>query len=131
MPLFRKTWLACGWLGIVLIIYLSLTPHPPQPMEFESSDKLEHILAYGLVMLWFCQIYKERQAAITGIGLIALGIQMEILQGMTDYRSLEYADMLADSIGVVLAWILAHTALGRTYQNIEIAYRNNQLNQIS
>ena len=127
MQKFRNAWRALGWLGIAIIVYLSLVPSPPEPVHFENADKLEHALAYGLVMLWFCQLYTQRKRLVTGVLLVAMGIAMEFLQRMTDYRSFEYADMLADGTGVLLAWGLAHTPLGRVYYQLEI-YLNRQLN---
>lgn len=115
----RKIWIGFGWAGVFIIVILSLMPSPPQPVHFEYADKLEHALAYGLVMLWFCQVYKLGKGLMVGLLLFALGVALEYMQGMTDYRSFEYADMLADATGLILAWGLAHTPLGSIYQCIE------------
>jgi VanZ family protein len=116
MQKFRRIWLVLGCIWISAIIYLSLTSSPPAPLSFNNVDKIEHTLAYGSVMLWFCQICQRRmQQLALGITFIALGITLEILQGMTGYRSFEYADMLANSTGVILSGFLAQTPLGRFY----------------
>lgn len=78
-------------------------------------------------MLWFCQIYTQGKRLVIGVLLLAMGIAIEFLQGMTDYRSFEYADMLADAIGISLAWGLANTVLGSVYYRFEI-YLNKNLN---
>jgi hypothetical protein len=44
---------------------------------------------------------------------VSLGVCIEILQGMGGYRYFEYADMLANSGGVLMGWGLAHTRMGR------------------
>lgn len=116
----RGIWLALGWLWVATIVWLSLTPNPPEPVRFWNADKLEHALAYGLLMLWFSQVYVRRMRRIfTAILLVAMGITMEFLQGMTGYRSFEYADMLANSAGVLLGWVWARTALGRIGHALE------------
>ena len=103
------------------IIYLSLIPHPPQPVNFQYSDYLEHALAYALLMLWFCQIYQKQAHRIRlALCLIALGVSMEFLQRMTGYRYFEYMDMLANSAGVLLGWALAKSGLGRVGAMLEI-----------
>lgn len=119
---YRSVWLAGGWLLVSLIVYLSLTPHPPEPMSFPNADKLEHGFAYASLSLWFCQIYlTSRQRAVVVIALIAMGVVIEFLQGWSGYRFFEYADMLANSTGVVLGYLLARTALGRVFVLIEKA----------
>lgn len=116
----RSVWLGTGWLWIVLVCYLSLMPHPPEPVSFEGADKLEHLLAYAGLMLWFCQVYVTRTARSSVlVGLVALGVCIEWLQGMSGYRYFEYADMLANSGGVLLGWGLAHTRLGRVILVLE------------
>ena len=112
----RVTWLALGWLWILSIFYLSLMPHPPEPVHFWNADKLEHALAYSLLMLWFCQIYTLlRPRRFVALLLIAMGIAIEYLQGETGYRMFDYGDMLANATGVMVGWAWARTALGRVY----------------
>ncbi len=121
MATFRLTWLTLGGAWATIIIYLSLIPHPPQPVNFQYSDYLEHALAYGLLMLWFCQIYQKQAHRIRlALCLIALGVSMEFLQRMTGYRYFEYMDMLANSAGVLLGWALAKSGLGRVGAMLEI-----------
>ncbi|MBU1215483.1 MAG: VanZ family protein [Gammaproteobacteria bacterium] len=116
----RKVWLGFGWLWVVLVCYLSLMPYPPQPVTFDGVDKLEHLLAYVCLMLWFCQVYVARAARIRLlIGLVALGVAIEFLQGMGGYRYFEYSDMLANSGGVLIGWGLAHTRMGRVILLLE------------
>ena len=87
---YRAWWLALGWLLVTLVIYLSLMPQPPQPLNFDNGDKLEHASAYGLQMAWFCQIYWSRgQRVRIAVALICMGVTLEILQGMTGYRTFD------------------------------------------
>ncbi|MEQ1527307.1 MAG: VanZ family protein [Gallionella sp.] len=117
---YRSVWLVGGWLLVSLIFYLSLTPHPPEPMSFPYADKLEHGFAYASLSLWFCQIYlSSRQRGVVISALIAMGVVIEFLQGWGGFRYFEYADMLANSTGVVLGYLLARTALGRVFVLIE------------
>lgn len=119
---YRSVWLAGGWLLVSLIVYLSLTPHPPEPLSFPNADKLEHGFAYALLSLWFCQIYQQlRQRVVVIVALIGLGVVMEIMQGWSGYRYFEYADMLANSLGALCGMLLARTPLGRVFFMIEKA----------
>ena len=114
MLIHRRLWLTVGWLLVVLVVYLSLTPHPPAPMSFDNADKLEHALAYGALALWFCQIYcSVKSRVLLALALTGLGIGLEYVQGWTGYRTFDVLDMLADGAGVSLGWLLALTPLGR------------------
>ena len=116
----RKIWLTLGGLWVVAVFYLSLMPIPPQPFVFDGVDKLQHALAYALLMLWFCQVYVARKPRISLLlSLVAMGISIEILQGMSGYRYFEYADMLANSTGVLIGWGLARTRMGRVFTMLD------------
>ena len=116
----RSIWLVLGWLWVLIIFYLSLMPHPPEPVHFWNADKLEHALAYSLLMLWFCQVYTLlRPRRLVAALLITMGILIEYLQGETGYRNFDYADMIANAAGVMVGWAWARTLLGRVYAYIE------------
>jgi VanZ family protein len=117
---YHNVWLTVAVLLIMLVVYLSLAPNPPNPLTFENSDKLEHGLAYAMLSFWFCQIYRSagsRAAVIAG--LIGMGVALEYVQGWSGYRSYDVQDMQANSIGVLAGWLLACTALGRLLAHIE------------
>lgn len=122
---YRRAWLAGGWLLVGMVAYLSLIPHPPElPLPFSYADKLEHGFGYASLSLWFCQIYLHgRQRAVVTVALIAFGIMLEFLQGLSGYRMFEVADMLANSLGVLLGFLLARTTWGRIFVLFETALR--------
>ncbi|MFA5371472.1 MAG: VanZ family protein [Sideroxydans sp.] len=116
----RDIWLALGWLWIAVVCYLSLMPHPPQPINFDGIDKLEHVLAYISLMLWFCQAYVEKLSRIwLMLSLMAMGAGIEILQGMSGFRYFEWSDLLANITGVLIGWRLARTFMGRVLMKLE------------
>jgi VanZ family protein len=103
----RAAAIACGWAYAAAIVFLSLTPSPPDP-GFDYGDKVAHLLAYGLLMLWFCFLYRYRYTRLAyAIGWVAMGVALEFAQGATAYRSFEVTDMAANSLGVLLGWGLA------------------------
>lgn len=120
---FHRTWLALGGLWIALVIILSLMPNPPDPLGFEQSDKLSHLLAYGGLMLWFCQLYAGKaQRWVLAFALVTLGVGLEFLQSLTPDRLYEVLDMLANTSGVLLGWLLAATPLAQGLRVIEARY---------
>ena len=124
MCTFRHAWLALGTFWVAVVVYLSLIPSLPHPLDFSYLDKVEHALAYGFLMLWFSHAYPKIQQRIVVAGLlIILGVVIEYLQRMTGYREFSYADMLANGLGVVIGWVLAYTALGRIGAWLEAEFR--------
>jgi hypothetical protein len=104
----RKAWLAVGWFGVGLVIYLSLTPTPPEVDLGAYTDKWEHMTVYALLMWWFCQLQPSVSARTAiGLGLVGLGISLEFAQRMTGIRMFEISDMVAGALGVALGWLLA------------------------
>ena len=103
----RPLWLALGWLLVLLVIYLSLTP-APITLPIREGDKLSHVLAYFVLMSWFANLYAGLSVrARFASGFIALGVVLEFVQLWTGYRSFEVADMTAGALGVAAGWITA------------------------
>ena len=78
------------------------------------SDKIYHLIAYFLLMLsWLYAFFKrekfEENVKYIILGCIIFGIIIEILQGViTSYRTASYLDIVANTIGVLLAVVIFH-----------------------
>jgi len=99
----RRAGLAIGWAAVAVVVYLSLTPSPPDS-GIDGGDKLGHFLAYAGLTWWFGQFYSHRTRAAYALGFVAMGIALEFVQGALGYRSLEVADMAANTLGVAAGW---------------------------
>lgn len=106
-PVVRHAWWAVGWLGVAATIYLSLMHFPPT-LAIDGGDKLQHVAAYGVLMLWFAQltVLRRRRQGLAA-ALVALGIALEFAQLAVGYREFSWADMAADALGVAVGWVLA------------------------
>lgn len=103
----RMIGLGLGWGWAATIVWLSLTPSPPQ-VDVQYGDKLGHFGAYGMLMFWFTRLYLRRATRIAyAIGFVALGIALELVQGQLGYRTYEVFDMYANTLGVLLGWAAA------------------------
>jgi VanZ family protein len=102
----RPAWLVIAWLLIGVVIYLSVTPHPPE-IPVDEGDKYGHLLAYGTLMLWFGQLYERNMRWVAMLGLIALGVALEYVQRSTGYRTFDVWDMAADAAGVLIGLAFA------------------------
>ena len=78
------------------------------------SDKTYHLIAYFLLMLsWLYAFFKKEKfqeyVKYIILGCFIFGIIIEILQGIiTSYRTASYLDILANTIGVLLAVVIFH-----------------------
>ena len=83
-------------------------------MDFEQSDKVAHVLAYMILTLWFTNLYSQRFSQFQlGVAFLMMGVCLEFLQGISEYRTFAYTDMLANGLGILLALHLANkTPLG-------------------
>lgn len=118
---FAGLWLAVGYALVVLVIVLSLVSAPDNlELSFPYEDKVFHAFAYFTLMTWFSQIYHDRyRRNLAAIMFILLGVILEFLQSFEPSRTAEFADMVANTTGVVLGYLLALTAVRYALINIE------------
>lgn len=107
---FTLVWQTIGWLMVIVVVVLTLMPKPPTPPVL-IWDKSQHLVSYALLMFWFAQAFLGRIKWI--IFFVGLGIVLEYLQGWSGYRQFDYADMLANGLGVLAGLLLASTPLGQ------------------
>ena len=78
------------------------------------SDKTYHLIAYFLLMLSWLYVFCKKETFQKNVkyvilGCIIFGIIIEILQGIiTSYRTASYLDIVANTIGVLLAVLIFH-----------------------
>ncbi len=119
---FRPLWTFIGYGLVILVVVLSLSPSLPSPADFPWADKVFHVLAYAVLMLWFAQLHpKSRYRWLAG-GFIALGILMEVLQSQLATRSGEVWDVAANCLGTVLSWGLAFMGINTLLHQFEDWY---------
>ena len=97
---------AFAWCTFVLLTGLSLMPMP-ELVGKNINDLFLHFIAYGGVMWSFTQGYPETRTVKLMAGLMVWGVLLEVMQGLTSYRLFEWMDMVANSFGVVLGWVLS------------------------
>ena len=127
---YLKLWLFTGLLLVGAVIYFSLTPVPEQlQIEFQFADKIEHTLAYSILMLWFGQLTLMKTRLFSALLLILLGIALEFLQGMTAYRQFDIFDMGANTVGVLLGLYVSGCFFDKCFGNCFLKIEQ-QINKI-
>jgi len=102
----RSLWFLSGLLIVAVVIYLSLFIPPMEQEATSQIDKFNHFIAYGTLMLWFSQLYREKARYLIVWGLIVLGIAIEFIQPITG-REFSILDMIANTLGVLLGLFVA------------------------
>lgn len=94
------------------IAFLSLVKIPSDTIDISTSDKFLHGLAYFfLAIFWLIGLSKTKHNHVRIwsilISCLIYGIVIEVLQGaITTYRTASYLDILANSVGIAVAFIV-------------------------
>jgi VanZ family protein len=113
----RPLWFALAYAQLLLVAVLSLTP---AVANVGGSDKLGHFLAYAMLSIAFSVIIRQRLSLWRVLfGLIAFGILMEYLQGLTGYRYADPEDALANGIGVAFGLLFHFSPLRRVLLRLD------------
>ena len=96
---------------VIAFLSLSVAPKINLGLNIKSSDKILHTIAYfSLSSVWFFALrdkFKNRSfKTYLIISLIFYGIILEVLQGkLTSYRSADFYDAIANTLGIVIATV--------------------------
>lgn len=119
----RQLWLLIGWTLVFFVVYLSVAPVSVET-GVEQGDKLLHTFAYGVLMVWFANLYARLAWRRTfAAAFVAMGIALEFVQGWSGYRIFDVADVAANATGVAAGWALAPPRLPNFLRGIEKFFR--------
>lgn len=114
-------WVACGYVGVVSAVVLSLWPNGV-PLPVHVWDKIQHGAGYAVLTLWFTGLYPRERYLRIGLACFLLGAAIEVLQGVTQTRSMDARDLVANSVGIGAALALAYLAFGGWAIRVERAF---------
>ncbi|WP_347251168.1 hypothetical protein [Zoogloea sp.] len=114
LPLLRhlpQPLLKSAFIAAVLVVFaLTMMPLPEMTQVVSSQDKFEHAIAFLVLMLLGSGGWPGRIGRIA-VGLSAYGLFIEICQHtLTTNRFGDPWDWVADSVGVLLGWLLVRHA---------------------
>lgn len=91
-------------LWFLLIMIASVVPVPSPQTGFSASDKLAHVVMYGLTSVFVYKVYLQKttpaRALYLSVAISALyGATMEVIQFFLPYRSFSPGDITANTVG--------------------------------
>ena len=105
-----RLWYLLGGLLLLLVAVTSLMPVP----DIGVGDKTAHVVTYAILSGWFSLLAIDRAAlGYSALGLMGYGMVIELLQGLTGYRHAEWADLLANAVGIGAGLLLYPLAARR------------------
>jgi VanZ family protein len=112
----RQLWRLVLLTLLCVIAYLALSPAPPRQADL-GWDKLNHWAAFAALSFSACMGFTRtrRNAVLHLFFLLAYGGAIELAQTQIAGRSGEWADLLADTIGII-AGLLAATLVSRIFR---------------
>jgi len=140
LAIFRKlsesVWIAIAWTLIIFILLVIPQDTIPEEEMFDISDfdKIVHCVLFGFFLWFWANWYAAKKAPyqtgsqfIIGILLItvAYGIGMEYYQRYFTSRDFDSGDIIADTLGAIVAALLFWFA----YRKKISPYRNRGRNQ--
>jgi VanZ family protein len=97
-----------------IILWLALSPNPPNPGGLFDLDKVNHVAAFFVLSLLADYSYSREEALVSkGLALLSFGMLIEGLQYWVGYRYFEIGDLIADGAG-----ILAYTLLRKKIRDL-------------
>ncbi|MCO4754150.1 MAG: VanZ family protein [Bacteriovoracaceae bacterium] len=102
---FNKFWNFLGILGLALILIVSVISEVPHIDKLNFNDKLAHLSIYLIASFYITQLnFRAIKIIIT---LIAYGAFIEGLQYLNPNRMAEFADIIANTLGVLIGTYLS------------------------
>ena len=130
---YARRWQNTGIAILSLIFVAALMPaiwvwpdRQQFPTWFVDADKWLHALTFVFLAVWFAGQYRPRSYWRIGVGLIAFGALIEVCQRLVSYRTAEWLDIVADTLGVVVGLLIATAGLGGWSLRFERWYAQRQ-----
>jgi VanZ family protein len=79
---------------------------------FARNDKWVHGFTFLILSIWFTGLFHKKAYWQIGIGLLLFGLIIEGGQRMVIYRTAEWADVGANSAGIILGLVIGAAGLG-------------------
>jgi VanZ family protein len=92
----------------------------------DNSDKFLHAATFSVLAVWFAGQYRRPSYWRIAAGLMLFGCLIEISQLMVSYRMADWADIAANTVGIIIGLTVAIAGLGGWSLRVEDWYSARQ-----
>ena len=113
-----------GWrtVGVVLLLFVLAAAVAPAVWLwpdrvrivswFGGIDKWAHAVTFAVLAIWFSGQYRRSSYWRIAVGLLVFGMLIELCQRMISYRSAEWFDVAANTVGIAVGLAIAAIGVG-------------------
>ncbi len=136
LPLRRVgLWRALSFVILLLVLIAALLPalwffdsRIGALSWFQNADKWMHALTFIALSIWFAGLYEKRSWWLIAIGLMLFGFVVEFCQLQVGYRTADWMDIGANTVGIIIGLVVAMAGLGGWALRFESWYSRRQQN---
>lgn len=109
-------------LSVVLMVFVLVAAVSPAFWFFDSKanalswfqnvDKWLHAITFITLSVWFAGLFTKRSYWLIAAGLMIFGFLVEFLQLQISYRTADWFDIGANTVGIVIGLTVALAGLG-------------------
>ena len=112
-------WRGLSVLILILVLLMALSPamwlfddRASALAWFENVDKWLHAITFIVLSLWFTGLVEKRRWWLVAVGLMLFGFMVEGGQLLVSYRTADWLDIGANTIGIIVGLAVAAAGLG-------------------
>lgn len=95
---------------------------------FQNADKWLHAFTFIVLSIWFTGLYEKHSWWRIAIGLMLFGFIVEFCQLQVSYRTADWIDIGANTVGIIVGLTVATLGLGGWALRIEDWYSRRHQN---
>lgn len=115
-----RLWLRLWLMLLGLTLLVCLLPLPSVPVPLSHFDKLEHALGYAVLSAYAAMLFaRGRGVGLAVLGLGLFGGAIELLQGVTPWRSADPLDAVFNTLGAALGALIWFTPAAAALQWVD------------
>lgn len=92
----------------------------------QGIDKWVHAATFFVLTIWFAGQYRRRSYWRIALGLMAFGLVIEFCQRMIAYRTADWFDVGANTVGIVAGLLVAFAGAGGWCQYFEARFSTDR-----
>lgn len=120
LPLrYARSWRVISALLLIFALVAAVTPvfwfidSRATALSWVSNvDKWLHAVAFFTLAVWFAGLMAKRSYWLIAAGLMMFGFLVEFVQLQTSYRTADWGDIAANTVGIILGLTVAAAGLG-------------------